>query len=120
MKKADFITAYVNHLPLDILALTETWIKPENNATLAAFSTNHTFSHTSRKSGRGAETGLLISNKWKYNQLLPIAKYNTFEYHAILVTTPVKIFMVVVYRPPGAIYDNYNVWTTIGLQSSDS
>ena len=55
--------AYANHLSLDILALTET---------------NHSFSHTSHTSGRGGRTGLLISNKWKYNQLLPNAKYNTF------------------------------------------
>ena len=36
VNKADFITAYAKHLSLDILALTETWIKPENNATLSA------------------------------------------------------------------------------------
>ena len=48
---------------------------------------------------------MLISNNWKYNQLLPNAKYNTFEYHAILVTAPVRIYMVVVYRPPGQLGD---------------
>ena len=32
-------------------------------------------------------------------------KYNTFEYHAILVTAPVKIYMVVVYRLPGQLGD---------------
>ena len=30
-------------------------------------------------SGRGGRMGLLISNKWKYNQLLPNAKYNTLN-----------------------------------------
>ena len=95
--------AYANHLPLDILALTETWIKPENKATPAALSTNHTFSHTSLTSGRGGGTGMLVSNKWKYNQLLPNAKYNT--YNANLVTAPVKIYMVVIYRPPGQLGD---------------
>ena len=94
-------------MPPDILALTETWTKPENKATPAALSTNHSFSHTSRTSGKGGGTGMLISNKWKYNQLLPNAnaKYNTFEYHAILVTAPVKIYIVVVYRPPGQLGD---------------
>jgi len=104
VNKADFFTAYANHLSRHILALTETWIKPENNATLAALSTNHTFSHALYIRVRWWN-GLLISNKWKYNQLLPIVKYNTFEYYAILVTTPVKIYMVVVYRPPGQLGD---------------
>ena len=86
-------------------ALFEHLLSIRHLTTPAALSTNHTFSHTSRTSGRGGGTGLLISNKWKYNQLLPNAKYNTFEYHAILVTAPVKIYMVVVYRPPGQLGD---------------
>src|SRR4029434_6784733 len=43
VKKADFISGYANHLSLGLLALTETWIKPENNATPAALSTNYAF-----------------------------------------------------------------------------
>ena len=37
--------------------------------------------------------------------MLPNAKYNTFEYHAILITAPVKIYIVVVYCPPGQLGD---------------
>ena len=59
VNKADFISGYANHLSLGLLALTETWIKPENNATPAALSTNYAFSHTPRPSGRGGGTGLL-------------------------------------------------------------
>ncbi len=44
------------------MALTETWIKPEDNATPAALSINLSFSHTPRLTGRGGGTGLLISN----------------------------------------------------------
>nr|XP_054602878.1 uncharacterized protein LOC129164951 [Nothobranchius furzeri] len=105
VNKADFITAYANHLSLDALALTETWIKPCDNATPSALSVNHTFSHTSRASGRGGGTGMLISNKWIYSQLLPITKYNSFEYHAIQVTVPKIFFLVVIYRQPGQLRD---------------
>ena len=48
VNKADFISGYVNHFSLELLALTKTWIKPENNATPAALSTNYAFSHISR------------------------------------------------------------------------
>ena len=75
--------------------------------------TNHTFSHTSHTSGRGGGTSLQISNKWKYNQLLPIAKYSSFQYHAILVTAPVNIFMVVVYRQPGQLGDFLDIQDTL-------
>ena len=86
VRKADFISGYANHLSLGLLALTETWIKPENNATPAALSTNYAFSHTPRPSGRGGGTGLLISDNWKFTPLLPS---NRIEYHAIMVTAPV-------------------------------
>ncbi|KAJ8377981.1 hypothetical protein AAFF_G00249710 [Aldrovandia affinis] len=41
------------------LALTETWITPQNTATPAALSAGYTFSHTPRPSGRGGGTGPL-------------------------------------------------------------
>ncbi|XP_059371004.1 uncharacterized protein LOC132108316 [Carassius carassius] len=49
------------------MALTETWIKPEDTATPAALSTNFTCSHTPRTTGRGGGTGLLISKEWKFD-----------------------------------------------------
>ena len=101
VKKADFISGYANHLSLGLLALTETWITPENNATPAALSTNYAFSHTPRPSGRGGGTGLLISDNWKFTPLLPSNRYASFEYHAIMVTAPVKTYVIVIYRPPG-------------------
>ncbi len=62
VNKADFIPSIATHSGLNLMALTETWIKPEDTATPAALSTNFTFSHTPRTIGRGGGTGLLISN----------------------------------------------------------
>ncbi len=70
VNKADFIPSIATHSGLNLMALTETWIKPEDTATPAALSTNFTFSHTPRTIGRGGGTGLLISNEWKF-ELLP-------------------------------------------------
>ncbi len=89
--------------PLSILGLTETWIRPEDSATPAALSNNFSFSHTPRQVGRGGGTGLLISNNWKYSTHSPLCNYNSFESHAITVMAPIKLQIVVIYRPPGQI-----------------
>ncbi len=65
VNKADFITPITNHSRLNLMVLTEMWIKPEDNATPAALSNNFSFSNTPRLIGRGGGTGLLISNNWK-------------------------------------------------------
>ncbi len=85
------------------MALTETWIKPEDNATPAALSNNFSFSHTPRLTGRGGGTGLLISNNWKFAPLPSLSINSSFESHSVTITYPLKIHFVVVYRPPGSL-----------------
>lgn len=69
VKKADNITAYASMQTLQFLAITETWITPENTTTPTALPAAYSFSHTLRQTGRG--TGLLISSTWSY-QALPL------------------------------------------------
>ncbi len=38
-----------------------------------------------------------------YNAVIPITDHNSFESHAITVTAPIKLQIVVIYRPPGQI-----------------
>ncbi len=103
VNKADFISAFSLRSTLSILGLTETWIRPEDSATPAALSDNFSFSHTPRQVGRGGGTGLLISNNWKYSTHSPLCNYNSFESHAITVTAPIKLQIVIIYRPPGQL-----------------
>ncbi len=103
VNKADFISAFSLQSTFSILGLTETWIRPEDSATPAALSHNFSFSHTPRQVGRGGGTGLLISNNWKYSTHSPLGNHNSFESHAITVTAPIKLQIVVIYRPPGQI-----------------
>ncbi len=103
VNKADFIPSIATHFGLNLMALTETWIKPEDTATPAALSTNFTFSHTPRTIGRGGGTGLLISNEWKFELLPSLTGNSSFESHAITITHPAKIHFVVVYRLPGQL-----------------
>ncbi|KAJ8391889.1 hypothetical protein AAFF_G00083600, partial [Aldrovandia affinis] len=66
VRKADLISAQASLLSLQFLALTETWITPQNTATPAALSAAYTFSHIPRPSGRGGGTGILISPLWRF------------------------------------------------------
>ncbi|KAK3530369.1 hypothetical protein QTP86_024406, partial [Hemibagrus guttatus] len=66
-----------SHYSFDFLALTETWISPQNTATPAALSYAYTFSHSPRESGRGGGT--------------------------VSVTSPINLFIIVIYRPPGPL-----------------
>ncbi len=91
VNKADVISAFSLQSTLSILGLTETWIRPEDSATPAAFSNNFSFSHTPRQVGRGGVTGLLISNNWKHSTHSPLFNHNSFESHAITVTAPIKL-----------------------------
>ncbi|KAK3569837.1 hypothetical protein QTP86_005855 [Hemibagrus guttatus] len=50
VRNADFISALASHYSFDFLALTETWISPQNTATPAALSSAYTFSHSPRES----------------------------------------------------------------------
>ncbi|KAK3530878.1 hypothetical protein QTP70_003626 [Hemibagrus guttatus] len=77
VRKADFISALASHYSFDFLALTETWISPQNTATPAALSSAYTFSHSPRESGRGGGT--------------------------VSVTSPINLFIIVIYRPPGPL-----------------
>ncbi len=100
VNKAD-ISAFSLRSTLSILGLTETWIRPEDSATPAALSNNFSFSHTPRQVGWGGGTSLLISNNWKYSTHSPLCNYNSFESHAITVTAPIKLQIVIIYRHPG-------------------
>ncbi len=110
VNKADFIPSIATHSGLNLMALTETWIKPVDTATPAALSINFTFSHTPRTIGRGGGTGLLISNEWKFDLLPSLTGNSSFESHAITITHPAKIHFVVVYRPPGQLGNSWRSW----------
>ncbi len=103
VNKADLISVFSLQSTLSIFGLTETWIRPEDSATPAALSNNFSFSHTPRQVGRSGGTGLLISNNWKYSTYSPLCNYNSFGSHAITVIAPIKLQIVVIYRPPGQI-----------------
>ena len=115
----DLISAFTALQSLDFLALTETWITPENTATPAALSpSDYVFSHSLRASGhRGGCTGILISPEWRCSPFSPFPLFHlsilSFEFHAVTVTCPLKLNIVVIYRPPGALGEFLNEIDTL-------
>ncbi|KAM9513480.1 uncharacterized protein ACWYII_046907 isoform 1-T1 [Salvelinus alpinus] len=109
--KAELISAYASLQSLDFLALTETWLTTDNTATPTALSSSaHVFSHTPRASGqRGGGTGILISPKWSFS-LSPLTHLSiaSFEFHAVTVTSPFKLNILIIYRPPGSLGEFIN------------
>ncbi len=103
VNKADLILTIASQTALNILVLTETWIRPEDSATPAALSNNFYFSHNSHQVRKGGGAGLLNSNYWKYSTYTPLCNNHSLESHAITVTAPVKLHVVVIYRPPGQL-----------------
>ncbi len=101
VNKSDLIPAIAFQTALNILGLTETWIRSEVSATPAAHSNNF-FSHP-RQVRKGGGTGLLISNNWKYSTYTPLCNNHSLESHAISVTARVKLHVVVIYCPPGQL-----------------
>ncbi|KAK1785880.1 hypothetical protein P4O66_003247 [Electrophorus voltai] len=61
VQKADFISALASLHFLHFLALTETWITPENPVTPAALSSAFSFTHSPRRLGRGGGTEDVIT-----------------------------------------------------------
>ncbi|KAF4072136.1 hypothetical protein AMELA_G00270780 [Ameiurus melas] len=46
---------------------------------------------------------VLLSKTWKFTCLSPSCSYTSFEFHAVTVTDPAKMYFLVVYRPPGQL-----------------
>ncbi len=83
------------------------WLRPgfvqKTQLPLLQKSNNFSFSHTPNQVRKGERTGLLISNNWKYLTYAPVCNNYSLESHAITVTAPVKLHVVVIYCPPGQL-----------------
>ena len=103
--KVNFISVFATFQSLSFFSLKRKWITPENTSTRAALSSSdYVFSFSLRASGHcDGGTDLLISLKWRFS----LSIYS-FEFHAVTVTCPLKLNIIVIYCPPGALGEFLN------------
>ncbi len=116
VNKADIIPAIASQTALSILGLTETWICPEDSATSTALSNKFSFSPPPVRLGR---VEVLIFSFLTIGNTQLILSYAIIESHAVTVTAPVKLHVVVIYRPPGQL-GTFHLHIARGWQSTCS
>ncbi|XP_051728841.1 uncharacterized protein LOC127501090 [Ctenopharyngodon idella] len=86
---------------LDVLCLTETWLKPDDYITLNESSPQgYDYRHNARQKGKGGGVAVIYSNIYSISQ--KSFKYNSFETMVLYVTLCKLTFVLAtVYRPPG-------------------
>ena len=88
---------------IDILALTETWLKPDDRSdyTIRDISpTGYAFVHTPRPNGNGGGVGLLYRKNLKMEQIKS-DPFKSFEFKELLLHSSASIIrIIVIYRPP--------------------
>ncbi len=93
---------YSKPLLLSIHLVSWAWMKPvfvqKTPPQLLSLTTSLSFTPPVRKG-----TGLPISNNWKYSTQSSLCNSNYLECHAITVTLPVKLHIVVIYIIPGQL-----------------
>ena len=85
---------------LDVLFLTETWLKSDGNVILApACPPNYSFIHSVREGKRGGGLANIFSNVLKFKSL-SLGSFSSFEYQATILDNKSPVLMISVYRPP--------------------
>ncbi|MGL5597399.1 MAG: endonuclease/exonuclease/phosphatase family protein [Aeromonas sp.] len=79
--KALFVNDMITDHKLDVLCLTETWLKPDDYITLNESTPhNYYYNHVPRLKGRGGGIAALYSNSINMTQKSNF-KYNSFDYN---------------------------------------
>ncbi len=102
VNKADFISAFSLQSTLSILGLTETWIV-QKTPLPRLLSLTISLSSNPKASWPGWGHWSAHFKQLEYSTHSPLGNHNSFESHAITVTAPIKLQIVIIYRPPGQI-----------------
>ena len=95
---------------INILALTETWLKPDDcsDYTIRDISpTGCAFVHTPRSNGDGGGVGLLYRKNLKMEQIKS-DPFKSFEFQELLLHSATSIILIIViYRPPISVKNGH-------------
>ncbi len=109
--KALFVNDMITDHKLDVLSLTETWLKPDEYIILnESIPQDYCYKNEPRPKGTGGGVSTIYSNILSISQKTGF-KYNSFEVMVLHITlsreksindkSPVMFVLTTVYRPPG-------------------
>ncbi len=109
--KALFVNYMITDHKLDVLCLTETWLKPDDYITLnESTPQDYCYKHEPLLKVKGGGVATIYSNIFSISQRSGF-KYNSFEVMVLHITlsketsvndkSPVMFVLATVYRPPG-------------------
>uniref|UniRef100_A0A9J7XQL8 Endonuclease/exonuclease/phosphatase domain-containing protein n=1 Tax=Cyprinus carpio carpio TaxID=630221 RepID=A0A9J7XQL8_CYPCA len=109
--KALFVNNMITDHNLDVLGLTETWLKPDDYIIInESTPQDYCYKHEPRPKGKGGGVASIYINVFRISQRAGF-KYNSFEVMVLHITlsretnvndkSPVMFALATVYRPPG-------------------
>ncbi len=89
--KALFVNDMITHHKLDVLCLTETWLKPDEYIILnESAPQDYCYKHEPRPKGKGGDVATIYSNTLSISQKTGF-KYNSFEVMVLHITLYITI-----------------------------
>ncbi|XP_052435822.1 uncharacterized protein LOC127975848 [Carassius gibelio] len=109
--KTLFVNNMITDHNIDVLCLTETWLKPDDYIILnESTPQDYCYKHEPRLKGKGGGVASIYNNVFRISQRAGF-KYNSFEVMVLHITlsretnvndkSPVMFVLATVYRPPG-------------------
>ena len=98
---------------IDIMAITETWLKGHENCEFATHDicpSGYVFSHVPREFGSGGGVGIIFKHSLKIEKLTTTKSFKSFELMQLLLhKNSVTTHIVVIYRPPPSSTNGFTV-----------
>ena len=115
------VREFINDNNLDILCVTETWLKDSDSSVVnECCPSTHTFYGRQRQEKRGGGVGAFLAGSLKHVKIIDQIRVNSFEYLQIVFKNRNEwVMMLVIYRSPSSSPDAFFQEFDILLESLD-
>ena len=103
--KAEFLVDYITSHDIDIMCITETWLRSEDTASASAITpSGYNLEHAARSNGRGGGVGVLFRSSFHidHSQLLPASSFECLDLQPRCRSVSSTLRLFGVYRPPSS------------------
>ena len=103
--KAEFLVDYVTSHDIDIMCITETWLRSEDTASASVVTpSGYHLEHAARSNGHGGGVGVLFRSSFHidHSQLWPASSFESLDLQLRCRSVSSTLRLFVVYRPPSS------------------